>query len=95
MRIEIEETGSKGRYLMRDEDGATAGQMTFSKAGPNLIIIDHTEVSDDYRGRGLAADLVARGVEDARASGKKVVPLCPFARGQFQRRPEWRDVLSS
>jgi predicted GNAT family acetyltransferase len=68
--------------------------MTFSKAGASLIIIDHTEVSDASRGRNVGGELVARAVADARASGRKILPLCPFARSQFRKHPEWSDVLS-
>jgi hypothetical protein len=38
--------------------------------------------------------LVQRAVDDARAAGKKLVPLCPFAAAQFRRHPEWSDVLN-
>ncbi|PSJ63414.1 GNAT family N-acetyltransferase [Kumtagia ephedrae] len=89
--IEFEESGSKGRYLYR-ADGAEA-EMTFSKAGEKLIIIDHTGVPDAFRGQGVGLRLVTRAVEDARAAGKKIMPLCPFANAQFRRHPEWADVL--
>jgi predicted GNAT family acetyltransferase len=89
--IEFEESGSKGRYLYR-ADGAEA-EMTFSKAGDKLIIIDHTGVPDAFRGQGVGLRLVTRAVEDARAAGKKIMPLCPFANAQFRRHPEWADVL--
>jgi predicted GNAT family acetyltransferase len=36
---------------------------------------------------------VTRAVEDARAAGKLIIPLCPFAAAQFKRHPEWADVL--
>ncbi|MEX0954121.1 MAG: GNAT family N-acetyltransferase [Dehalococcoidia bacterium] len=91
--IELEETGSKGRYLHRGPNGAAA-EMTFSKAGEHLVIIDHTEVPDVFRGQGVGARLVARAVDDARKSGKKIMPLCPFAAAQFRRHTEWQDVLS-
>ena len=67
--------------------------MTFSKAGAGLIIIDHTEVPAAFRGQGVGQALVARGVADARAAGKKILPLCPFAAAQFRRHPEWADLL--
>ena len=89
--IELEEGGSKGRYVYR-ADGAEA-EMTFSKAGEHMLIIDHTEVPDAFRGQGVGAQLVARAVEDARNSGKKIIPLCPFANAQFRRHKEWADVL--
>lgn len=92
IEITLEETDSKGRYLHRADDGAEA-EMTFSKAGEHLLIIDHTEVPDAFRGQGVGVLLVARAVEDARLSGKKIMPLCPFAAAQFRRHPEWADVL--
>ncbi|RUV54291.1 N-acetyltransferase, partial [Mesorhizobium sp. M1A.F.Ca.IN.022.02.1.1] len=48
---------------------------------------------DVFRGQGAGLRLVARAVEDARAAGKKIIPLCPFANAQFRRHPEWADVL--
>ena len=89
--IELEETASKGRYIFRSH-GAEA-EMTFSKAGEHLIIIDHTEVPDAFRGEGVGLRLVTRAVENARTAGKKIIPLCPFANAQFRRHPEWADVL--
>jgi predicted GNAT family acetyltransferase len=58
-----------------------------------LIILDHTEVHDALRGRGVGQVLVLRAVEDARKEGFKIIPLCPFAKAQFERHPEWRDVV--
>lgn len=91
--IHLEETGSKGRYLYRG-DGATA-EMTYSRAGEHMFIIDHTEVPDALRGSGVGEALVARAVTDARAAGKSVLPLCPFAAAQFRRHPDWADVLAA
>ena len=89
--IALEETGSKGRYVYR-ADGSEA-EMTFSKAGAGLVIIDHTEVPAAFRGQGVGQALVTRAVADFRAQGKKVLPLCPFAAAQFRRHPEWADLL--
>lgn len=90
--IELDEGASKGRYFLRGADGAVA-EMTFSKAGERMIIIDHTDVPDAFRGQGVGVRLVERAVADARAAGKTIVPLCPFANAQFRKHPEWADVL--
>lgn len=90
--IRREDNGSKGRYFMRLETGEEA-EMTFSRVGDTKVIIDHTSVPDAFRGKGAGLALVARGVEDFRAAGLKVIPLCPFAAAQFRRHPEWADVL--
>lgn len=87
-----EETDTKGRYVAA-VDGHEA-EMTYSRAGDAIIIIiDHTEVPDALRGRGVGQALVRRGVEDARAEGRTIFPLCPFAKAQISRHPEWQDVL--
>jgi predicted GNAT family acetyltransferase len=89
--IELEETGSKGRYFLRSPNGAVA-EMTFSKVGERMIIIDHTDVPEAFRGQGVGLRLVMRAVEDMRGAGRKIIPLCPFARAQFDRHKEWADV---
>ena len=83
---------SKGRWTVT-VDGHEA-EMTYSRASAQLIIIDHTEVPDALRGRGVGQALVLRAVEDARREAFKIIPLCPFAKAQFERHAEWRDVLS-
>jgi predicted GNAT family acetyltransferase len=45
------------------------------------------------RDRSVGQALVRRAVEDARAEGRSIVPLCPFAKAQFTRHPDWHDVL--
>lgn len=91
--ITLEETGSKGRYVTRPDPDGPEAEMTYSRAGESLLIIDHTGVPDEYRGQDVGLALVTRAVEDARAKGLRILPLCPFAASQFRRHPEWRDVL--
>lgn len=91
-KITREEGDSKGRYAVV-VDGHEA-EMTYSRLGGTTIIIDHTGVPDALRGRGVGQALVQRGVEDARAEGRKIVPLCPFAKAQIEKHPEWQDVLN-
>ncbi|MGR3761958.1 GNAT family N-acetyltransferase [Roseobacteraceae bacterium NS-SX3] len=89
--IRREEGETKGRYVLRLE--GHEAEMTYSRLGNASIIIDHTEVPEALKGRGAGRALVQRGVEDARAEGRKVVPLCPFAKAQIARHPDWQDVL--
>ncbi len=91
--ITREDRASGGRWAVT-VDGHAA-EMTFSRASAALIIIDHTEVPDALRGRGVGQALVLRAVEDARREGFKILPLCPFAKAQFQRHVEWRDVVAA
>jgi|GEM_PF-2669100 len=65
MEIKQIENDSKGAFLI-EEGSERLGEMTYSKAGDNLIIIDHTEVSDRLRGQGAGKKLVLAAVEYAR-----------------------------
>ncbi|MBC7285366.1 GNAT family N-acetyltransferase [Hoeflea sp.] len=87
-----EETGpSGGRYVARLE--GVEAEMTYSRASPQLVIIDHTGVPDSLRGKGVGQALALHAVEAARAGGWKIIPLCPFFKAQAQRHQEWRDVV--
>lgn len=88
-----EREGAKGRYVAR-APGLPEAEMTYSVMNATTIIIDHTGVPDEWRGKGVGKALVERGVRDARERGVKIVPLCPFAKAQIARTPEWQDVLA-
>lgn len=90
-QVEREDGASKGRYRLLI-DGVEA-EMTYSRAGKGLIIIDHTEVPAALRGRKVGERLVRQAIEDARRDGIAIIPLCPFAKAQIDRHPEWQDVL--
>jgi predicted GNAT family acetyltransferase len=36
---------------------------------------------------------VRQAIEDARREGFAIIPLCPFAKAQIGRHPEWQDVV--
>jgi predicted GNAT family acetyltransferase len=91
MDFKHEETESKGAFSL-DQDGKKVAELTYSKAGPNKIIIDHTEVSDVVKGQGIGKKIVVHAVEFARENNLKVLPLCPFAKSVISRNPELQDV---
>lgn len=89
--MEIKE--EQNRLVLLNDDAQEIGEMTWSDAGPDVMIIDHTFVDPEYRGQKLAEKLVFSGVELARREGKKIIPLCPYAKKEFERKPEYQDVL--
>jgi predicted GNAT family acetyltransferase len=89
--VEREDGAAKGGYRIV-VDGIEA-EMTYSRAGQKLIVIDHTDVPAALRGRKIGEQLVRQAVEDARREGITIIPLCPFAKAQIQRHAEWQDVL--
>jgi predicted GNAT family acetyltransferase len=47
---------------------------------PSLIAFTHTLIDPRFEGRGLAHQLVATALSDARSAGLAVLPFCPFVR---------------
>jgi predicted GNAT family acetyltransferase len=67
--------------------------MTYTYAGSDKIIIDHTEVDDSLRGKGVGYKLVEASVNFARENNISILPLCPFAKAVFNKKSEYSDVL--
>ncbi|WP_396022258.1 GNAT family N-acetyltransferase [Chryseobacterium suipulveris] len=68
--------------------------MTYTWAGEDKFIIDHTEVDPKFGGQGLAKQLVLAGAAYAKENNKKVIPLCPYAKSVFEKNQNIQDVLS-
>jgi predicted GNAT family acetyltransferase len=92
MEIQHRSTETKGEFFI-EKDGKRIAEMTYSKAEKSKIIIDHTEVSDEGRGKGYGKQLVEKGVEFARENDLTIMPLCPFAKAIINKTPEFQEVL--
>ena len=74
-------------------DGRRAGMMTYTWAGEERFIIDHTDVNPDFKGKNVGKQLVLEAVNYARANKLKIMPLCPFAKSVFDKNADIQDVL--
>ena len=68
--------------------------MTYSRAGDDLVIIDHTEVNEQLQGLGIARRLLDAAVAWARTTKTRVTVTCPYAKAQFAKDPSIQDVLA-
>ncbi|MCZ8253220.1 MAG: GNAT family N-acetyltransferase [Hylemonella sp.] len=91
--VQHREAGSKGAFYIARPGGGHLAEMTYSRANPTLIIIDHTEVDPSLAGQGIGRKLLDALVAWARETQTKVMPLCPFAKAQFGKDASIRDVL--
>lgn len=90
--ITREEGETSGRYVAR-APGKPEAEMTYSKAGEKILIINHTGVPKELGGMGVGKALVEFMVHDVRARGLKIIPLCPFTKATLEKHPEWQDIL--
>ena len=92
MEIQHKDDGKKGRFFVK-ENGKVLAEMTYVWIGEDKFIIDHTEVSEELKGKGIGQKMVQAAVDLAREKRIKILPLCPFAKAVFQKTKSFEDVL--
>lgn len=73
-------------------DGVHAGLAAFEER-PGVVVFTHTEIDDAYEGKGVGSQLAQAALDDVRARGQQVVPLCPFIKGWIERHPDYQDLV--
>lgn len=94
MMATITITRGANKFYVGDNIKNPSAEITFVESGKERLVIDHTYVSDDLRGQGVAGQLVEEVVEYAREKRKKIVPLCPYAKNKIENNDAYHDVLS-
>ena len=93
MLIQHKQNAGKGSFYIVENETILA-EMTNSMTGTDLMIIDHTEVSDELRGKNVGYQLVHTAVEYARKNHIKILPFCTFAKSVFDKKgAEFAHVL--
>jgi uncharacterized protein len=95
--------GDEGMVVRRDDergryelvlDGAVVGVADFTVRG-DRVVMPHTEIVRERRGQGLGEVLVRAALDDVRAMGRTVVPVCWYV-GEFLRdHPDYADLRAA
>ena len=56
------------------------------------IVFTHTEVDPSYEGKGVGSQVARFALDDVRAAGKKVDPVCPYVASWIDKHPDYADV---
>lgn len=79
-RYEVSVDGELAGFAeYRDRDGAR--------------VFTHTEVFDAFEGQGVGTALASGALDDVRASGGRLVALCPFVAAYIERHDEYADLI--
>lgn len=85
-RVRVEHDEQNSAFVVRDDSGEVAGRAHYlvgpgpgAEAGAGTErIMYHTEVGEEFSGRGLAKILVSHALKESSDSMKSVVPVCPL-----------------
>ena len=94
MDIEIHHEADEhgGRYTLL-LDGDPVGELDHLDRD-GVRTFTHTGVRRAHEGRGLAARLVRRALDDARSEGVKVVGQCTYVQHYLARHPADQDLVA-
>lgn len=76
-------------------DGQVAGFTVYRERehdGALERVFFHTEVAEEFGGRGLATILIGEALADTRAQGKVIVGVCPLVAAFLKKNHEFDDV---
>jgi predicted GNAT family acetyltransferase len=68
------------------------GYLTYKLVGGRVVLWS-TMVLPAYRKHGVATELVAKALDDIRASGKTITIVCPIVWEVIRRHPQYEDLI--
>jgi predicted GNAT family acetyltransferase len=89
--VNIRQNVPRNRFEV-EIDGGLA--LAVYRLANNVMTFTHTEVPANLRGRGLGSQMMRAVLENVRAQGLKVVPMCPFVADYIDRHPQFADLLA-
>lgn len=95
MHIQHEESDIRGRHFINDQEGNMLAEITYAVQHPDVMVVDHTEVDERMQGQHLGHSLVEAVVEHARAKGRRIIAVCPFAKAEINKHQAFQDVVAS
>ena len=93
MEIAVIDNPAELRYEIQVE-GELGGVIRYRRE-PGVVVLVHTEIEPRFEGHGLGSRLVRGALDDLRAHGQAVVPLCAFAAAFIVRHPEYADLVGA
>ncbi len=75
-------------------DGEVVGVVVYKRFG-RRVVIRHTVIDSDFRGRGLGAQLVKEVLDDLRARGDKLTNYCGFVADFIAEHPEYQNIVDA
>lgn len=89
--LEIKKSSNK--FYIGDSEENPLAEMTYVNSGEDIIIVDHTFVSDELGGQGVGKLLLKEVVDWSREANKKIIPLCPYVKAQMEKNQEYHDMI--
>ena len=92
-RGEVVRAGNSERETCFSDINAIETDSASKRFATEQMVINHTQVFDGYEGQGIARQLVMAAVDFACKEGRKIMPVCSYAKAVLTRTDEYNDIL--
>lgn len=83
------------KFYIGGSEANPLAEITWVPSERNRVIANHTYVSNELRGQGVAKLLLERFIEWVREENLQVIPQCSFVKDQMEKNSDYHDLLSS
>ncbi len=87
--IEVVHNTNSNRFEAQLEQALAEARYTIDG---NIMVLTHTNVPEQFEGRGIASQLARTALNYARTNSYQVRPECPFMSSYIERHPEYQDL---
>jgi uncharacterized protein len=91
--MQVTELPEEYIFEITDADGRRLGVIGYHLRD-GALVMTRAEVDPEVQGHGVGSTLVQGALEQVRASGRAVIPVCPFIIYFIDQHPEYADLVA-
>ncbi|MFF2178208.1 GNAT family N-acetyltransferase [Lysinibacillus sp. NPDC058147] len=91
MEFQLQQLAENKLAFVYEQEGERLAEITWQQKG-QVMVMDHTYVSDKLRGQGVAKKLLDRAATYAREQGYKIEAVCSYVVAAFEKSDDYNDV---
>jgi uncharacterized protein len=91
MEFELVELDGDAYAFRNTREGKVIAEISWTMLS-DVMVMDHTFVSPDLRGQGVAKKLLDRAAEYAREKNFQMEPICSYVVTAFERYDDYNDL---
>ncbi|KOS63326.1 N-acetyltransferase [Lysinibacillus agricola] len=91
MEFQLQQLAENKLAFVYEQEGERIAEITWQQKG-QVMVMDHTYVSDKLRGQGVAKKLLDRAAAYAREQGYKMEAVCSYVVAAFEKTNAYDDV---
>ncbi len=91
--MHVNELPEESIFEVTDDDSQRIG-VIYYHLRDGALVMTRAEVDPEVQSRGVGSALVGGALDQVRATGRAIVPVCPFIIYFIDKHPEYTDLVA-